>query len=399
MRILILGGAGLMASGTIRDLLSDLSCGITEVVAADFSPDRLAALQAEIQDPRLKTRPIDVSDKADVMTALADCDLCINGVPTFAGHQMAIFEACLETGRTYVDYGGMGVFTVKQKACAAQFEAAGVTAVIGLGADPGLSNILCRACADRLDSIERINLYWTATRLGPESPVLEPPYAVSTVLAEFSNPSQQFLDGELREVPARGGVEVVELPEPWGPTTFMFSQHSEPLTIPFAEGIAEKGIREMTWRLALPARDQEAWIGLVRAGFGDFDTPITVPGGTVKPIDVLQAVMARNIEKQRDKIPEGEGHEIHFAVGHGLWQGRATVVTARVIGRPDPLYDGYVDAATSMNMSIAVQQILKAPLRPGVWAAEEYFDPTTYLAEVRRRRYQVTIETRSVEAE
>lgn len=379
MRVLILGGGGLMGAGTVRDLLWS---GMTDIVAADLSLERVTGDVERVV--------ADVSDAEQLGRLLADCDLCVNGVPTFAGHQMRLFEACLKARRTYVDYGGMGIYTVQQKAWHARFEEAGVTAVIGLGADPGLSNVLCRACADRLDTIDRINLYWASTRLGPESPALVAPYSLSTVLAEYANPSQQFLDGQLQEVPAREGVEVLQLPPPWGPTRFMFSQHSEPLTVPFAQGIAEKGIREFTWRLSLPAPDHSAWVGLVKAGFGDFDTPVTVKGGTVKPLDVLQAVMARHAASCAS--PVGESHEIHFAVGHGWTAGRPVRVEARVIGRPDPLYDGYADAGTSMNMSIGVQLILRHPLRPGVWAPEEYFEPSEYLAEVSRRRFEVSVE-------
>lgn len=166
MNILILGGAGMMSVGTARDLLSELSPGVTRVVAADASETRLAALKAALPDPRLETTVVDVTDEAAVAALLANCDLCINGVPTFAGLQMAIFEACLKAGRAYADFGGMGVYTVKQKAEHARFVEAGVTAVIGLGADPGLSNLICRAAADRLDQITAINLYWTATRPG-----------------------------------------------------------------------------------------------------------------------------------------------------------------------------------------------------------------------------------------
>ena len=39
MHIVILGGAGLMGSGTVRDLLSELSGGVTRLVIADTSPD------------------------------------------------------------------------------------------------------------------------------------------------------------------------------------------------------------------------------------------------------------------------------------------------------------------------------------------------------------------------
>src|SRR5262249_20598908 len=143
MRVLVLGGAGLMGAGTVRDLLSPLSQGITRVIAADASAERIGMLH--IKDPRLKTCVVDIADRASLSELLRDCDICVNGVPTFAGHQMAIFDACLDARRTYVDYGGMGVYTVQQKAEHTRWAKAGVTAVIGLGADPGTSNVICRA--------------------------------------------------------------------------------------------------------------------------------------------------------------------------------------------------------------------------------------------------------------
>ena len=398
MRILILGGAGLMGAGTARDLLSNLTSGVTRIIVGDANADRLETLKKSLPDPRLQTRVFDVSDRAALLSLLADCDLCVNGVPTFAGFQMSIFEACLEAKRPYVDYGGMGVYTVRQKAQHDKWTNAGVTAVIGLGSDPGLSNIICRAVADRLDRVDRINLYWAATKVGPESPVLVLPYSLSTLLAEYTNPSQQFLDGRLQEVPAQAGVETIDLPQPWGRTTFIHSQHSEPLTVPFSKGIAEKGIREFTWKLSLPARDHEAWVGLVKAGFAATDEPITLKSGSVRPLDVLQAVIDRNITKNGNRIPAQETHEIHFAIGHGMRQGKRCRVTCRVIGHPDPLYDDYSDAGTSMNMSIGVQQMLSRPLQPGVWAPEEYFQASAFFAELRKRHFSIEIETQTWES-
>ncbi len=398
MRILILGGAGMMSAGTARDLLSPLSSRVERVIAADTNAERLAALAKSLPDPRLVTRVLDVTDAAAVGALLADCDLCVNGVPTFAGLQMQIFEACLKAKKPYVDYGGMGVYTVKQKAEHGRWKEARVTAVLGVGADPGMSNIICRAVADRLDRIERINLYWAACKVGPESPVLVPPYSISTVLAEYTNPSQQFLDGRLQEVPPQAGEEILDLPQPWGRTKFIHSQHSEPLTVPFSQGIAEKGIREFTWKLSLPERDHEAWAGIAKAGFDAVNEPVTVKGATVRPLDVLQAVIERNMAKNRDRIPAQDSHEIHFAIGHGTRDGKRCRVTCRVIGHPDPLYSDYVDAGTSMNMSIGVQQILRKPLRPGVWAPEEYFEVEPFFAELRKRHFSIEIEAEAVES-
>ena len=386
-----------MSAGTARDLLSPLSSGVSSIIAADANADKLESLKKSLNDSRLKTRLLDVNDRAALLALLQECDLCINGVPTFAGFQMAIFDACLQAKRPYADYGGMGVYTVKQKSEHEKWKAAGATAVIGLGSDPGMSNILCRAVADRLDTIERINLYWGATKTGPDSPVLVPPYSISTVLAEYANPSQQFLNGKLQEVPPQAGAETIELPQPWGRTTFIHSQHSEPLTVPFSEGIKQKAIREFTWKLSLPERDHEAWVGLVKAGFDAENEAITVKGVTVRPLDVLQAVIERNIKKNATRIPSQEVHEIHFAIGHGVREGKPCKVTCRVIGRPDPLYGDYADAGTSMNMSIGVQQMLSKPMKPGVWAAEEYFEVGEFFRELRKRHFEIEIETQVLE--
>jgi saccharopine dehydrogenase-like NADP-dependent oxidoreductase len=389
MNILILGGAGMMGSGTARDLVSAQSAGVDRVVVADTTLDRARKVCSTIGDSRLEPAMVDVTDKRAMQALIERADLCINAVPTFAGHQMEIFHTCLEARRPYVDYGGLGIYTVRQKAEHEAWKEAGVTAVLGLGADPGVSNLTCKAVAERLDTVDRINLYWAAATKGDENPVLVPPYSVATVLGEYGHPSKQFLGGKLVEVPPQAGKEMIDLPEPFGRTEFMHTLHSEPLTVPFAKGIADKGIREFTWKLSLPRAEHEAWVGLVKAGFGDFDDPVTVPGGTVKPIDVLNAVIFRNIERNKARMPAQETWQIHFAIGQGTKNGRPATARCFVTDAPDPLYEGYVDAATSMGVSIGAQLMLRQPLMPGVWGPEEYFDVAAFFAELEKRHFKV----------
>lgn len=397
MRIAVLGGAGLMGSGIIRDLISERAiCPISVIEVCDLDGAAIEGLIGDLQDSRLSRRVLDVRDGASVQAVLETVDLCLNAVPTLAGHQMAIFEAALRSGVRYVDLGGLGVYTVQQKAAHERFKSAGVTAVIGAGSDPGMSNVICRLVADELDQIERINLYWACERFGPENPVLTAPYSLSTVLAEYARSSIQFLDGKHREVAPLTGWETIELPEPWGPTEFMYSPHSEQLTVPLADGIRDKGIREFTWRLHLPRREHEAWVGLIKAGFGDFEEPVMTNGVAVRPLDFLQAVMSRNLARKRDMIPVQTSHEIHFAIGHGIKDGVPVRVQCDVIIQPNALYDSYVDAGTSMNASIAAQLMLMAPHKPGVWAPEEFFDVVAYVAELRKRQFQVQTRTERV---
>jgi lysine 6-dehydrogenase len=391
MIITILGGAGFMGAGIVRDMVSDRAIiDITKIRVCDTSWSRMESLAGELGDARLELVDLDVTDPTKLAAAISGADICVNCVPTLAGHQMVIFEAAFAARVPYVDLGGLGTFTVKQIAEHERFRAAGVTAVTGVGADPGMSNVICRAVADELDEIDKINLYWAAEFVGPENPVLVPPYSVSTVLAEYAHPSTQFLAGKHVTCEPMGGVEVIDLPEPWGQCEFMYSPHSEQLTVPLAAGIAEKGIREFTWKLHLPHREHEAWVGLVKAGFGDFNEPVEVDGVSVRPLDVLSKVIQRNIERNADRIPAQESHEIHFAIGRGTKNGRTAVVRCDVIVTPDAMYDGYVDACTSMNASIAAQLILKYPRKPGVYAPEGYFNTETYFNEVEKRKFKVT---------
>lgn len=389
MNLLILGGAGMMGSGTVRDLVSPLSNEVETVHIADTSLERVEALIETLGDERLNPHAIDVSDVAALRGLIRGKDLCINAVPTLAGHQMTIFEACFEERVAYLDYGGLGVYTVKQKAEHARWKEAGLTAILGCGADPGMSNMLCKAVAEAFDTIDSINLYWAATVKGPRNPVLVPPYAVSSLLAEYAMPSQQFLDGELREVPPMSGQETIELPEPWGVTSFIHSIHSEPLTVPFAEGIAEKGIREFTWKLSLPKEEHDTWATLMRVGFRDFDEPLEVNGTAIKPGEFLRVLIERNMNKYADEIPEQEGHEIHFANGVGTMAGAEKAIRYAVTSGPDPLYDEYIDAGTSMNVSIAAQLLLSSTQKPGVWGPEEYFAVDPYFAELEKRHFTI----------
>ena len=110
----------------------------------------------------------------------------------------------------------------------------------------------------------------------------------------------------------------------------------------------------------------------------------------VRPLDVLAAVINRNIERHHDRIPAQESHEIHFAIGRGTRAGRPATARCEVVVRPDPMYRDYVDAATSMNASIAAQLMLAGPRRPGVFAPEEYFRAETYFPELEKRHFAVS---------
>ena len=158
----------------------------------------------------------------------------------------------------------------------------------------------------------------------------------------------------------------------------------------------------LTWLAATPALAQDA----------PAQQPAESPPSTGQPNQQEEATngntivvtgiraslrSARNIKKNATRIPSQEVHEIHFAIGQGMREGKPCKVTCRVIGRPDPLYEEYADAGTSMNMSIGVQHMLCKPMKPVVWAAEEYFEVGDFFRDLRKRHFEIQIETQMLE--
>jgi len=396
VKVVVLGGAGAMGSGIVRDLLSPKSCEIDEVIVADSSAERERDLKKEFLDRRFQTVRLDVRNKGATLQLLREADVCVNSVPTFLGYQMDIFHLCLDARCPYLDLGGMGVYTEKQKAEHEKWVREGVPAILGFGLAPGLSNILAKAVAERLDVIDRINIFWASKSVGSEQPIFIPPYSTLTLLAEYANPSRQFLDGELREVPAQSGKITLVLPEPFGETEFMHSQHSEPITVPFSKGFRDKGIKEFTWRLSLPRPEHEVLKALVKCGFGDFDEPVNVNGLDVKPGDFIEALIRWNMAKNKGKIQEVEECQILFAIGEGDQGGRKTKVTVTAYMFPHPEYKAYINPVTSMSASIGAQILGAGKVPPGVWAPEECVDTKEFFEEMKKRHLRIT---ESVEVE
>jgi len=393
MKIAVLGGAGKMGTGIVRDLISKESKGIEKVIVADVNIEGAKKLVEELKDARLEAVHLDITDKEKTVNLLKRVDVGVNSVPTFTGYQMDIFHYCLEAKCPYLDLGGMGIYTEKQKKEHETWAKKGVPAILALGSDPGMSNLLCKAVAEKLDEVDKINLYWAAKLIGPESPVFVPPYNILTILGEYGYNSKQFIDGKLVDMPPQSGKQTLVVEEPFGEMEFMHSMHSEVATVPFAKGIKDKGIKEFTWRLHLADEQHEVMKSLVKVGFGDFEEPLKIKGAEIKPGEFLLALIERNIEKNKDRIPEQTDYEIHFAIGEGKRNGKKTKATCTLYAYPDPFFDGYNDPATSMSASIGAQILGRGKVSPGVWGPEECLDVKEFFAELKKRHFRITMKT------
>jgi saccharopine dehydrogenase (NAD+, L-lysine-forming) len=112
----------------------------------------------------------------------------------------------------------------------AAVEAAGITAISGLGASPGLTNVLVRHAADELGPPEEAHLAWASFRTIAPSPGL-----LDTILWELSDccPTRQvYVNGRFERAGFMEGSRLVDFAEPLGRQRVYYVPHTEVTTLP-----------------------------------------------------------------------------------------------------------------------------------------------------------------------
>jgi lysine 6-dehydrogenase len=156
MRVLVVGGAGAMGRWTVRDLTE--SEGVDEVVVADLDGTRAreaagwaAARSGSNGTAQVRALALDAGDPEGLRRAFDGADVVCN-CAVFALN-LPVMEACADTATHYVDLGGLFHTTRRQLALHDRFLAAGVTAVIGMGGSPGITNVLAALAARDLAEV------------------------------------------------------------------------------------------------------------------------------------------------------------------------------------------------------------------------------------------------------
>src|SRR5579859_5085744 len=191
MHIVVPGGAGAMGRVTVR-ALSEYD-DIDMVTAADYNEASAQELVASLNSSKLRARQIDVTHEERVRQLIRGADVVLSAVDyTF---NLSILRACIREKVHYADLGGLFHMTRKLMSLHAEVEAAGITAIMGMGGTPGITNLLARAAANKLDSVESMRVELGCSDATPSSAPLVAPYSIRTILDEFTKEPQVFKDG------------------------------------------------------------------------------------------------------------------------------------------------------------------------------------------------------------
>ena len=286
MKIVVLGGAGSMGRIAVRDLV--LNPEVDQVLIADLNVELAGQVAAILNSPKVRVQAADATDRASLVALLRGADCLLNATVYY--FNLPVMEACLQAGVHYVDLGGLFHTTRKQLELHPRFQAAGVTAVLGMGSAPGIPNVQARYAAERLDTIETIHIYDGIKP--PASDELFFGYAIPTIIDELTMPPVVFRDGEFVTCEPLSEVEPYWFQPPIGLLKTHLSLHSEVATLPLT--YADKGVRECFFKINYWGLS-EAALRKVKLfadlGFASSE-PVEVKGVMVKPRDLFVRLMA-----------------------------------------------------------------------------------------------------------
>jgi saccharopine dehydrogenase (NAD+, L-lysine-forming) len=294
MRILMVGagGVGSAAAGIAarRDFF-DL------FVVADYDLDR--ATRAVLDD-RFVAAQVDASSAEAVAALCREHGIThvFNAVdPRFV---MPVFEGAHAAGADYLDmamslshpdpdqpYTRTGVkLGDEQFAAAPAWEKDGRLALVGIGVEPGLSDIFARYAADHLfSSIDEVGIR-DGSNLVVEGYDFAPSFSVWTTIEECLNPPVIWeKDRGWYTVEPFAEPEVFDFPGGIGPVECVHVEHEEVLLVPRWVDAAK-----VTFKYGLGTEFIDVLKTLRKLGL-DRTTPVRVGAAMVSPRDVVAAVL------------------------------------------------------------------------------------------------------------
>jgi saccharopine dehydrogenase (NAD+, L-lysine forming) len=294
MRILLVGAGG------VGSAFAQIAARrpFAQLIIADY--DRAKAERAAAAKDGYVAVQLDARDQQAIENLLREhsCDVLMNAAdPRFV---MPQFKAALAAGVDYLDmamslshpdpaqpYAKTGVkLGDEQFALEADWQESGKLALVGIGVEPGLSDVFARHAADNLFSeINEIGVR-DGANLAVAGYEFAPTFSIWTTIEECLNPPVIWEAGRgWFTTPPFSEPETFTFPEGIGPVECVNVEHEEVLLIPrwvqaqrvtFKYGLGEEfiGVLETLHKLGL-----------------DQTEPVAVGGARVSPRDVVAACL------------------------------------------------------------------------------------------------------------
>jgi saccharopine dehydrogenase (NAD+, L-lysine forming) len=233
LKVLVVGtggvGSAVAAVAQKRDFFE-------RITFADLDPARPEALVARLDDSRFAAGQVDGSDRESVAALAREADVVLNATdPRF---NLPIFEAAFDQRCTYLDMamslsGPDVTLGELQLAQHERWREAGLLALVGIGVEPGLSDVFARYAADHLfGELDEVAVR-DGANLAVEGYDFAPTFSIWTTIEECLNPPLIWERGRgWYTTEPFSEPEVFEFPEGIGPLECVNVEHEEVVLVP-----------------------------------------------------------------------------------------------------------------------------------------------------------------------
>ena len=233
MKIVVLGGAGDMGAETVRDLVRYSNA--TDIVIADKNVHAAEKLIESIDTNKIRVREIDATSHDDLVRVMHGSSAVAGALGPFYRFERPIIEAAIEAEVNYVSICDDHDAAEAALALDEEAQQKGRRILTGMGWTPGLSNLLARKGYEKLEEVEAINIYWSASAADSEGLAV-----ILHTMHIFTGKVTSFQDGRFINIKAGSGKELVEFPPPMDAVSTFHLGHPEPVTIPrYFRGVKE----------------------------------------------------------------------------------------------------------------------------------------------------------------
>jgi saccharopine dehydrogenase-like NADP-dependent oxidoreductase len=392
MRVLVVGAGGVGAAIARAAAESEV---LEHVVVADVELERATAAVERCADARFVAHELDASNRASI-TSLARherVDVVLNACDPRLNP--SIFAAAFQAGCHYIDmamtlsephperpYEEPGLMLgAEQFAASEAWAERGLLALVGMGVEPGLSDVFARYAADHLFSeVDQVGVR-DGSDLVIEGYDFAPTFSVWTTIEECLNPPLVWeRDRGWFTTTPFSEPETFVFPEGIGPIECVNVEHEEVLLIP--RGVT---CRRVTFKYGLGDEFIEVLRVLDKTGLAS-TKPVRVRGVEVSPRDLVAAALPD---------PATLGDRMRGRTCAGTW-----VTGTGIDGRPREVYLYHVaDNSETMARHHAQAVVWQTAINPvvalellatNVWQGAgvlgpEAFDAVPFLDRLRER--------------
>ena len=297
MRALVIGAGGV---GSAIANIAVRRTFITSMVVADRDLERAQAAVDRVGDNRFSAASIDAASVEELRALIrqTDPDVVINAVdPRFV---MSIFDACEIEGANYVDMAmslskrdhdeplsKVGLMLGdEQFAKDDSFKSKGIYALVGIGVEPGLSDVFARYAADNLFSRIDSAIVYDGSNLVVEGYDFAPTFSIWTTIEECLNPPLMWeRDRGWYTTEPFSDLESFDFPEGIGPVECVNVEHEEVALIPRKIDAGKVAFKYGLGTAFIDILKTIHTLGLDRTD------PVNVQGVSISPRSLLAALL------------------------------------------------------------------------------------------------------------